>query len=84
MLIADGWPWIFHGSPPTARDSSGVYMVMQLDGNLAIYDANGDDECDGATSGNPGAYATLQTDGRLAIYSSTHQLLGSWSVLGGE
>ncbi len=81
MLMNGDWPWIFRGPPDGSSDSTGVYLVMQTDGNLVVYDASGDVEWDSGTSGDPGAYATLRTDGRLALYDSRHELLGSWSVI---
>ncbi len=49
----------------------GAKLVMQPDGNLVIYDTQGQAKWASGTNGNAGAYLTMQSDGNLVIYSST-------------
>ncbi len=50
-------------------------LVMQVDGNLVLYNTSNQALWDSQTGGNPGAYLVLQTDGNMVIYSSTNQAL---------
>ena len=42
--------------------------ILQDDGNLVIYGADGQYVWDSGTNGNPGAYLVLQDDGNVVIY----------------
>jgi len=56
--------------------ANGQYvLLMQGDGNLVIYAANGEAIWASDTHGNPGAYTRLQKDGNLVVYSSSGKAL---------
>jgi hypothetical protein len=57
--------WIIENNAPDSR------LVMQEDGNLALYAPDGSCRWASGTDGNPGAWLTLQDDGNLVIYAGT-------------
>jgi hypothetical protein len=57
--------------------SSGAHLLMQLDGNLVLYDGGWNPVWASNTAGNPGAYLNVQDDGNLVVYSASDQPL--WS-----
>jgi hypothetical protein len=46
----------------------GTYAVMQVDGNLVVYDVADRPVFASGTDGNPGAFLVCQDDGNLVIY----------------
>jgi hypothetical protein len=54
----------------TSTDRPGSKVVMQGDGNLALYGPAGDCRWAAGTAGNPGAWLALQDDGNLVIYAA--------------
>jgi hypothetical protein len=48
------------------------FVVMQGDGNLVIYDANGTPVWASNTSGHPGAYLIVQSDGNVVVYQGVY------------
>jgi hypothetical protein len=47
----------------------GASVVMQDDGSLVVYDADGTYLWDSAPDGRPGAYVTMQDHGNLVVYT---------------
>lgn len=64
-------------SSPTAR-SAASNAIMQGDGNLVLYDANGTPIWHTQTFGSAGATLRLQDDGNLVIYAADWRVL--WST----
>jgi len=60
----------------------GAKLVMQEDGNLVIYSADGKALWSTGTYGNPGAYKVMQSDGNLVIYSKDGKALWSSGTYG--
>jgi hypothetical protein len=56
-------------------DVPGSRLVMQGDGNLALYEPGGVCRWASGTDGNPGAWVVLQDDGNLVVYSAGGQAL---------
>lgn len=54
----------------TGTSVPGSRVVMQSDGNLALYGPGGDCHWATGTDGNPGASLVLQDDGNLVIYGN--------------
>jgi hypothetical protein len=57
-------------------------LVMQSDGNLVMYSADGAPIWNSGTGGKPGSYAVLQNDGNLVVYNAANAPLwwtGTWS-----
>jgi len=57
-------------------------LVMQDDGNLVMYSADGAPIWNSGTAGRPGSYTMVQNDGNLVVYSSGNSALwwtGTWS-----
>jgi hypothetical protein len=52
-----------------------TYLIMQADGDLVAYTADGTSYWARGTPGNPGAWAVLQDDGNLVIYDAEGNLL---------
>ncbi|WP_052441287.1 hypothetical protein [Streptacidiphilus anmyonensis] len=52
-------------------------LTMQTDGNLVIYDVNGNPLWNTQTEGHPGAFAIMQTDGNLVVYQGSTPLWNS-------
>jgi hypothetical protein len=50
-------------------------LVMKMDGNLALYAANGRLQWASGTSGSPGAFAVVASDGDLVVYSASSHVL---------
>jgi hypothetical protein len=51
------------------RWASAASVVMQDDGNLVVYDADGTYLWGSAPDGRPGAYVTMQDHGNLVVYT---------------
>ena len=58
---------------------AGAQLVMQLDGNLVLYEG-GQAVWASNTGGNPGAYFAVQGDGNIVVYSSDNRPL--WARFG--
>ena len=57
-------------------------LVMQDDGNLVMYSADGAPIWNSGTAGRPGSYAVVQNDGNLVVYNAGNSALwwtGTWS-----
>ena len=62
----------------TATNGKGVVRCdMQADGNLVLYQGNGNAIWNSKTSGNPGAFLRCQDDGNLVIYLGANSLWSS-------
>ena len=48
--------------------------VMQMDGNLVVYDAGGGAAFDSKTEGHPGSYLAVQDNGSVVIYDGATAL----------
>lgn len=56
-------------------------LVMQDDGNLVLYSADGAPIWNSGTAGHPGSYAVMQSDGNFVVYNSGNGPLwwsGTW------
>ena len=81
---ADGNVVLYRGG--TALWSTNTYgystanFVMQLDGNLVLYDPSGIPLWHSATGGYPGAWAAVQDDCNFVIYYSSSPIwaTGTW------
>jgi hypothetical protein len=58
-----------------ARASSGARAVMQTDGNLVVYSADGQVRWASGTAGHPGSHLSLQDDANIVIYDSARRAL---------
>jgi hypothetical protein len=57
-------------------------LVMQSDGNLVLYSADGTPLWTSGTGGQPGSYALMQNDGNFVVYNAGNVPLwwsGTWS-----
>ena len=59
----------------TVTDRPGSRLMMQGDGNLALYGPGGDCRWATGTDGNPGAWLALQDDGNLVVYGPDGSVL---------
>ena len=58
------------------KSPSGLYsLVMQSDGNLVLYTADGTAIWNTHTWNNPGAYMVMQNDGNLVVYNQSNAAL---------
>jgi hypothetical protein len=58
------------------------HAIMQTDGNLVVYDANGAPVWNSGTFGHPGAYLQVQNDGNMVVYDTNGSPLW-WTGTGG-
>ena len=61
----------------------GVKLIMQPDGNLVLYDANGSPIWYTATDVHPGAWFTMQDDGNAVVYDVSKAPLWETRTWGG-
>ncbi|MDT3441035.1 effector-associated domain EAD1-containing protein [Pseudofrankia sp. BMG5.37] len=64
-----------------ASDTQGkpvVKLLLESSGNLALYDAEGNQHWESGTVGNPGAVLILQDDGLLTLRGVDDTVLKSW------
>jgi len=54
-------------------------LNMQNDGNLVVYDGNGDNHWAAVTAGNPDAYVQLENSGNLVVHASGDDQTSLWS-----
>ncbi|MFI7545491.1 hypothetical protein [Actinoplanes sp. NPDC049599] len=57
-------------NPNTGCRSNNALFLMQSDGNLVLYRANGSVKWASYTHGNPGAFAVFQNDGNFVVYNA--------------
>lgn len=67
---------------PYFAEGGQYYLVMQNDGNLVYYRANGTARWNSQTQNNPGAWAIMQGDGNLVVYSASNVALWNTSTQG--
>jgi len=60
-------PWSSNTASNTAGINAG-HVIMQTDGNLVVYDAQGRDHWSTGTPGHASAYLVVQPDGNLVVY----------------
>jgi hypothetical protein len=56
-------------------------LIMQDDGNLVLYSADGAPIWNSGTAGRPGSYAVMQNDGNLVVYTANNTPIwwsGTW------
>jgi hypothetical protein len=58
-------------NPNTGCRSNNALFIMQSDGNLVLYRANGSVKWASYTQGNPGAFAVFQNDGNFVVYNAS-------------
>jgi ABC-type transport system substrate-binding protein len=58
-------------NPGTGCRSDNALFLMQTDGNLVLYRADGRPKWHAGTYGNPGAFAVFQNDGNFVVYSAS-------------
>jgi hypothetical protein len=80
--------WGIYSPPPEE-----FHLIMQGDGNLVVYDADGRPLWDSVTEGHPGAFAVMQGDGNFVVYDSAGHALwdsqtnghaGAFAVMQGD
>jgi hypothetical protein len=80
--------WGLYSPPPEE-----FHLIMQGDGNLVVYDADGRPLWNAGTEGHPGAWAVMQTDGNFVVYNTAGQPLwnagteghgGAFAVIQGD
>ena len=74
ICFTGGDLWLNSG---TALATAAASLTMQSDGNLALYDNNGQGRWAAGTFDYPGAYAGFTSDGNLAVYWGQRTLFSS-------
>jgi hypothetical protein len=62
---------ILRGGQAVRSESFKANLVMQMDGNVVVYDENNRPRWASGTWGNPGATLRFQTDGNLVVYTAS-------------
>jgi GH25 family lysozyme M1 (1,4-beta-N-acetylmuramidase) len=61
---------------------SGVFAVMQTDGNFVVYDSIGTPLWNAGTQGHPGAFLALQSDANLVVYTGGTAIWANYAGAG--